>query len=452
MTTATLSDTIGADMEATIARTTWRYWLALLFAAGMTALGVWAWVQILQDGFGLTGLNTPVMWGSFITNFVFFIGVSHAGTLVSAILYFTRSPIRAGVGRSAEAMTVIAIMTAGLFPIIHLGRAWLGFWLMPYPNQRQLWPNFHSPLIWDVFAISSYVTISALFLYMGMLPDLSSLSRRVRGVRKYVYRVLSLGFSESDGEWALFERAYPIFALVVIPLAVSVHSVVSWDFAMALTPGWHSTIFAPYFVAGAIFSGVAMAIILLSLLRRGYKLHAYIQGKHFDALAKLMLSMSLVMTFVYCTEIFMAFYHGESVEIDLYVWRMTGPSAPLFWSVIFCNSVVPLACFWRKVRFDLRALIVISVLVTIGMWLERYMIVVTSLSHGADPATWGSYFPSFHEILITVGACGWFALWFMVFVKFFPCISISETKQAQVAFSTVLSTDNEDSSEEPHDA
>ena len=212
---------------------------------------------------GITGLNSPVMWGSLITTFVFFIGVSHSGTLVSAILFFTRSPLRAAVGRSAEGMTVIAILTAGLYPVIHIGRSWLFFFVLPYPNQRGIWPNFRSPLTWDVFAICSYVTVSALFVYMGMLPDLALLARRVGGWRRPLYRALSLGFSGTDGEWCLFERAYPIFAGIVIPLAISVHSVVSWDFAMTLMPGWHSAIFAPYFVAGAIFSGIAMAILLL---------------------------------------------------------------------------------------------------------------------------------------------------------------------------------------------
>ncbi|HEX7477622.1 MAG TPA: NrfD/PsrC family molybdoenzyme membrane anchor subunit [Polyangiales bacterium] len=436
MTSPSLAATIDRDMEASITRTTWRFWLALFVAAGFAALGGWAWSQILQVGFGLTGLDTPVMWGTLITNFVFFIGVSHAGTLVSAILFFARSPIRAGIGRSAEAMTVIAIMTAGLFPVIHLGRAWLCFWLLPYPNERQIWPNFHSPLVWDVFAITSYVTISALFLYMGLLPDLASLGRRLRGVRGWLYRSLSLGFSGTDGEWSLYEKAYPIFAGVVIPLAVSVHSVVSWDFAMSITPGWHSTIFAPYFVAGAIFSGVALAIILLAILRRAYNLHAYIRESHFDILARLMLAMSLIMTLVYVTEVFLSVFHGERAERDLYVWRMVGSQAPIFWSVIFCNSIAPLLCFSRRVRVDLRLLLVVAFLVSLGMWIERYMIVVTSLSHGYDPAQWGSYTPSRYELMITAGAFGWFTMLFMIFVKVFPSISISETKQAEHAQSS----------------
>ncbi len=436
MSSSTLAATIDRDMQASITRTSWRFWLGLCVAAGFAALGGWSWSQILQVGFGLTGLDTPVMWGSLITNFVFFIGVSHAGTLVSAILFFARSPIRAGIGRSAEAMTVIAIMTAGLFPIIHLGRAWLAFWLLPYPNERQIWPNFHSPLVWDVFAITSYVTTSALFLYMGLLPDLGSLGRRLGGVRGWLFRSLSLGFSGTDGEWALYEKAYPIFAGVVVPLAVSVHSVVSWDFAMSITPGWHSTIFAPYFVAGAIFSGVAMAIILLAGLRRAYKLQAYITEKHFDILARLMLAMSMIMTLVYVTEVFLSVFHGERAEKDLYVWRMVGSAAPIFWSVIFCNSIAPLLCFSRRFRVDLRFLLVIAVLVSFGMWMERYMIVVTSLSHGYDPAQWGHYFPSKYELAITAGAFGWFTMLFMIFVKVFPSISISETKQAQHALTS----------------
>ncbi|MEO8845573.1 MAG: NrfD/PsrC family molybdoenzyme membrane anchor subunit [Kofleriaceae bacterium] len=426
---------IERDTLATLTRTTWRYWLGLGAAVALTALGGWCWASMLREGIGVTGLNAPIMWGSLITTFVFFIGVSHSGTLVSAILYFTRSPLRAAIGRSAEGMTVIAILTAGLYPIIHIGRSWLFFFVLPYPNQRGLWPNFRSPLTWDVFAICSYVTISALFLYMGMLPDLALLARRTTGWRQRFYKVLSLGFAGTDGEWCLFEKAYPIFAGIVIPLAVSVHSVVSWDFAMTLMPGWHSAIFAPYFVAGAIFSGLAMAVLLLGGLRRGYHLERYIKADHFELLAKLLLAMSIVMTFVYATEFYLAFYRGGTSEAELFRWRATGSYAWVFWLVVACNTIAPLAIFSRRVRRSLPTLIVISILVTIGMWFERFLFIVTTLAHSFDPASWRLYTPTLRELGVCLGGFGWFVMLFLIFIKLFPSMSIAETMQGQHAAS-----------------
>ena len=430
------SPLIERDMLASW-KSGWWYWLGLFAALSATAIGGWSWAVMMRDGIGVTGLNSPVMWGCFITTFVFFIGVSHSGTLVSAILYFARSPLRASIGRSAEAMTVIAIMTGGLYPIIHLGHPWLFFWFLPLPNQRHLWLNFRSPLAWDVFAITSYVTISALFLYMGMLPDLAILARRVAGWRRALYRVLSLGFAGTEKEWAHYERAYPIFAGIAIPLAVSVHSVVSWDFAMSITAGWHSTIFAPYFVAGAIFSGIAMAIILLAGMRKGFHLQAHIRKEHFSMLGRILVAMSLVMTLVYATEFFMAFYRGGAVERDVFVWRISGPYAPLFWGVVLCNSIVPLLCFSPRVRNNLPAMVVIAVLVTVGMWFERYMFVVTSLAHSFNPASWRSYRPTLRELAIVLGGFGWFTTLFLLFVKIFPSVSVAETLQGQAEAAAV---------------
>ena len=424
---------IERDVVATMSTTGWRYRLGLGLSVALVIAGGVAWSLALRRGLGVFGLNEPVMWGALITTFVFFIGVSHSGTLVSAILYFARSPLRAAIGRSAEAMTVITILTAGLYPIIHIGRSWLFFFVLAYPSQRQLWPNFRSPLTWDVFAISSYVTVSALFLYMGMLPDLSMLARRVTGWRRPLYRVLSLGFSGTDAEWALFEKAYPIFAGVVIPLAVSVHSVVSWDFAMAVMPGWHSSIFAPYFVAGAIFSGIAMAILLLAGLRRGYRLERYIRPEHFEMLSKLLLAASLVMTFTYATEFFMAFFRGSQAEVEVFRWRPTGTYAWVFWLVIACNSIVPLACFWRRVRWSLPALVIISVLVSMGMWFERFLFIVTTLAHHYLPQNWGNYRPTLPEVLICLGGFGWFFMLFLLFIKIFPSISVAETMEREHA-------------------
>jgi molybdopterin-containing oxidoreductase family membrane subunit len=426
---------IERDTLATMMHTSWYYRVGLLASLGLMALGGWALAQMLRRGLGITGLHGTVMWGSLITTFVFFIGVSHSGTLVSAILFFTRSPLRAAVGRSAEAMTVIAILTAGIYPVIHVGRAWLSFFLLPYPNQRGLWPNVRSPLIWDVFAVCSYVTVSTLFLYMGMLPDLALLSRRIRGWRRPLYRVLSLGFSGTDGEWGLYEKAYPIFAGVAIPLAVSVHSVVSWDFAMTLMPGWHSAIFPPYFVAGAIFSGIAMAVLLLSGLRRGYKLERYITPAHFDLLAKLLLGMSLVMTFVYATEFFMAFTRGSATEAEVFRWRATGTYAPVFWGVVVCNSVAPLALFWNRARRSLATMVVLSVMVTVGMWFERFVFIVTTLAHNYDPFLWRDYSPTVREVCVCLGGFGVFLTLFLLFIKILPSMSVAETMQGEHAAS-----------------
>ncbi len=443
---------IERDTLATMTHTSWAYWAGLLAAVSLMGVGGWAWSQMLREGMGVTGLNATVMWGSLITTFVFFIGVSHSGTLVSAILYFTRSPLRAAVGRSAEAMTVIAILTAGLYPVIHLGRAWLAFFLLPYPNQRGLWPNVRSPLEWDVFAVCSYVTVSSLFLYMGMLPDLALLSRRVTGWRRPLYKALSLGFSGTDGEWGLFEKAYPIFAGVAIPLAVSVHSVVSWDFAMTLMPGWHSAIFPPYFVAGAIFSGIAMAVLLLGGLRRGFRLQRYIKAEHFDLLAKLLLGMSLVMTFVYATEFFMAFTRGSETESEVFRWRATGTYAPVFWSVILCNSVAPLVLFWKRARRSLPTMVVLAVLVTVGMWIERFMFIVTTLAHNYDPYAWRDYTPTGREMLVCLGGLGLFLTLFLLFIKILPSMSVAETMQGEHAAGASATEDSTPASEVSHAA
>jgi len=283
--------------------------------------------------------------------------------------------------------------------------------------------------VWDIFAVCCYVTISALFLYMGMIPDLALLSRKVRGWRRALYRALSLGFSGTDAEWNLLDRAYPIFAGVAIPLAVSVHSVVSWDFAMTMIPGWHSTIFAPYFVAGAIFSGLAMAIVLLAMLRRAYRLERYIRADHFDVMAKLLLAMSIVMSFVYVTEFLTAIVRGSPAERAVFIWRATGRYALVYWLVILCNCLIPLLALSRRVRRNLRWMIVISVAVLVGMWFERFMFVVTSLAHHYDPFSWGAYLPTLPEVLICLAGFGWFGALFLVFIKVFPSLSVTETLQ-----------------------
>jgi len=406
------------------------YFAGLSLALAVLAWGLYAFWYQVQVGLGVAGYQPPILWAVYITNFVFWVGITHSGTLVSAVLYLCRARWRTGIARASEAMTVFAIMTAGLFPIIHLGRPWYFYWLFPYPNQRKLWVNFRSPLIWDVFAIGSYLTVSVLFLYLGLVPDIAAARDRIRDWRQRVYRVLALGWRGTDRQWHHLNSLYGFLAALVTPLAVSVHSVVSWDFAMTLTPGWHSTIFAPYFVAGAIFSGVAMMLTLLILVRKMLRLEAYIPVAHFENLAKLIIPLSLILTYVYATEFFISRYSGSPFERATLVDRATGVYAPFFWIMVACNSVVPLLLFFKRVRTDLRALFVISILMNIGMWIERFVLIVSSLAHSFDPAEWsGMYHPTWVEVAITAGSFAWFFLLFLLFVKNFPVVSMAELKE-----------------------
>jgi Ni/Fe-hydrogenase subunit HybB-like protein len=406
------------------------YFAGVGLALAVLALALFAFWHQVEVGLGVAGYQPPILWAVYITNFVFWVGITHSGTLVSAVLYLCRARWRTGIARASEAMTVFAIMTAGLFPIIHLGRPWFFYWLFPYPNERQLWVNFKSPLIWDVFAISSYMTVSALFLYLGLVPDIAASRDRIKDWRQRVYGVLALGWRGTDRQWRHLNSLYGFLAALVTPLAVSVHSVVSWDFAMALTPGWHSTIFAPYFVAGAIFSGVAMMLTLLILVRRLLHLEKYMPVAHFENLAKLIIPLSLILTYVYVTEFFMSRYNGSPFERGTLLDRAIGTYAPFFWMMVFCNSIVPLLFFFKRVRTNLHALFAISIVINIGMWLERFVLIVSSLSHSFDPAEWsGMYHPTWVEAAITAGSFAWFFLLFLLFVKNFPVISMAELKE-----------------------
>ncbi len=410
----------------------------LLTVAGLLAVlgfGVYAFLYQVRNGLGVAGYQPPILWGVYITNFVFWIGITHSGTLISAVLFLFRARWRSGVARASEAMTVFAIMTGALFPIVHLGRPWLFYWLMPIPNDRGLWVNFRSPIVWDLFAIMTYLTVSVVFLYVGLLPDIATARDRIRDWRRPIYRLLALGWSGSGRQWWHYNSLYGLLAALAVPLAVSVHSVVSWDFATTLLPGWHSTIFAPYFVAGAIFSGVAMMITLLAPLRTLLGLEAYMRARHFDNLGKLLLVMSLLMSYCYAAEFFTAWYSGSPFELGTYLARLTGAYAPLAWTMLVCNSLVPLALFTRRVRTSLPALFAVAILVNVGMWLERYVIVVSSLATNFDPATWtGLYRPTWVEGAVTAAAFALFFLLFLVFVKLFPPVAMNEIKeQAEAA-------------------
>ena len=405
------------------------YWffLALSALAFVTGLGIWGH-QII-NGMGVAGITHPVGWGVYITNFVFWVGIAHSGTLISAVLFLFRAKFRSAFNRTAEAMTVIAVMTAGLYPIIHLGRAWKFFYLFPYPNQRLLWVNFKSPLVWDVFAVSTYLTISMIFFYVGLIPDLAVARNYFTGIRKKIYNFLSLGWNGSKQQWKHYNKLYMFLAAFATPLVISVHSVVSWDFAMSIVPGWHSTIFAPYFVAGAIFSGTAMVLTLTIPMRKILKLEKLITIDHYEKISKVLLFTSLIVSFSYIVEVLLAFYSGNINEIEIFKYRMGGHYKLFFWTMVFCNVVVPLTLFVKKLRRNIIFLFVLSIFVNIGMWLERFVIIVTSLSKEFNPYSWGTYKPSLTEIGITIGSFGMFFMFFLIFTKVLPSLSITEIKE-----------------------
>ena len=404
---------------------------AALFALS-TAMMVWGgynWYLQLVYGLGVAGYNPPVMWGIYIVTFVFWVGIGHAGTLISAILFLVRSKWRTGVYRASEAMTVFAVMTALLFPVLHLGRAWQVYWFFPYPNQRYLWMNFKSPLMWDVFAISTYFTVSAVFFFVGLVPDIAVVRDHSTGLVKKIYSVLALGWHGTLRQWHHYMAAYGFFAALAAPLVLSVHSVVSWDFAMAITAGWHSTIFPPYFVAGAIFSGCAMVITLMLPLSYAYDWKAYLNLWHFEQLAKMCLLTSGILTYAYTTEYFVGWYSQNPYEWQIFWWRATGEYAWAFWLMVFCNCVAPLPWYVRSMRTNPVVLFVISIFINIGMWFERFNIVISSLAHQFDPAVWTNYWPTAVEWGIMIGSFGWFGFWFLLFLQVLPAVAIAEIKE-----------------------
>jgi Ni/Fe-hydrogenase subunit HybB-like protein len=423
-----LSD-VNRDVLTILDRPGLGWWT--LLAIAMLGVGVLfgSWGILIVKGFGVTGLTSPAGWGSLITDFVFWVGIAHSGTLISAILFLFRAPWRQAVYRIAEAMTVFAVMTAGLFPLIHVGRPWLAYWLFPYPNSRFLWPNFRSPLVWDVFAVTTYFTVSATFFYLGTIPDLAAARERAVGLRKKFYQVVSLGWRGTDREWHHFGKAYIYLAALATPLVLSVHSVVSWDFAMGIVPGWHATIFAPYFVAGAIFSGVAMVITLSVIMRKVFHLEAYLTTKHYDAMAKLIMLTGLIVLYAYLTEFFMAWYSGEEIEKSSFWNRLFGPYWWATWTMLVCNGVVPIMLWFKRVRYSIPALFVISIFINIGMWFERFVIIVTSLTHEYEPFAWGVYRPTLVEMGLLIGSFCWFGFWFLLFTRMLPPVAIAELKE-----------------------
>ena len=364
-----------------------------------------------------------------IINFVWWIGIGHAGTLISAILLLFRQEWRTSINRFAEAMTLFAVASAGLYPILHLGRPWLGYWLFPYPNTMGMWPNFRSPLIWDVFAVTTYATVSLMFWFVGLIPDFATLRDRSESVAgRKIYGTLALGWRGSAEHWHRYETAYLLLAGLSTPLVVSVHTIVSFDFAISVVPGWHATIFPPYFVAGAVFSGFAMVATIAIPLRRAYGLQSFITIKHLDNMAKVMLATGLVVAYGYMMEAFFAFYSANIFEETMMKLRFEGPYSSSYWALILCNVLVPQALWFRKVRRDTRALLFVAIVINIGMWLERYVIVVTSLSNDFLPSSWGLYSPTFWDLATYAGSFGLFGTLLLLFIRFLPMISIFEMK------------------------
>ncbi len=420
---------IDRDIIATLNPPRVGWYLLLLTAMFALSIGAYSWIQQILHGIGLSGINNPIGWGVYITDFVFWVGIAHSGTLISAVLYLFRARWRMPIYRIAEAMTVFAVLTAGLFPIIHLGRPWNFYWLLPYPNQRYLWVNFRSPLLWDVFAVSTYLLTSLLFFCIGLIPDIASIRDRSKGIRRRIYGVLSLGWRGSNEQWRHYLSAYGFFAALATPLVLSVHSVVSWDFAMGNVPGWHTTIFPPYFVAGAIFSGLAMVITISVPLRKAFHLEAYLTQWHYEKMAQMILFTSGIVTYAYATEFFVAWYSNNQYERYQFWFRAFGEYRVAFWGMVFCNCVVPLTLWWKKLRTNIKWLFIASIFINIGMWLERFNIIVQSLSREFDPYSWGGYNFSWTEVGITIGSFGWFFTWILLFIKFFPSMALTEIKE-----------------------
>ncbi|MDX2154571.1 MAG: NrfD/PsrC family molybdoenzyme membrane anchor subunit [Bryobacteraceae bacterium] len=414
-----------------LTRRTPRFWLlgaAASFAIFM--LFMLATLYLLARGVGIWGINIPVAWGFAIINFVWWIGIGHAGTLISAILLLLKQEWRTSINRFAEAMTLFAVACAGLFPILHLGRPWLFYWLLPYPNNMTLWPQPRSPLIWDVFAVTTYATVSALFWYVGLIPDLATLRDRARhSVVRKLYGILALGWRGSARHWARFEMLYLLLAGLSTPLVLSVHTIVSFDFAVSVLPGWHTTVFPPYFVAGAIYSGFAMVLTLMIPLRKFYHLEDFVTMRHLDTMAKVMLGVGWIVAYGYVLEIFMAWYSASYYEEYLIRNRFLGPYAPLYWGLILCNVLIPQALWSGRVRRNVVLLWAMSIVINIGMWLERFVIVIISLHRGFLPSKWEMYYPTVWDWATYFGTIGLFLTLLFLFVRVLPAISIFEMRE-----------------------
>jgi molybdopterin-containing oxidoreductase family membrane subunit len=429
LTFASVTDKISSIVQTP--RTPYGWWIAFAISGSLTGLLGYSVLYLLWQGVGIWGINIPVAWGFAITNFVWWIGIGHAGTLISAILLLLNQKWRTSINRFAEAMTLFAVMCAGLYPLLHLGRPWFFYWLFPYPNTMKVWPGFRSPLVWDVFAVSTYFTVSLLFWYVGLIPDLATLrDRSSHRMGRIIYGILAMGWRGSAYHWKRYEMTYLILAGLATPLVVSVHTVVSFDFAVALLPGWHSTFFPPYFVAGAIYSGFAMVLILAIPLRAVYGLQDYITERHLQNCAKLLLVTGMMVSYAYMLEAFMGWYSGNRYEFYTQLFdRPFGPYAAIYWATITCNAFVVQLLWFKRMRTSPLALFIISVLILYGMWGERYMIIMTSLHRDFLPSSWGMYSGTIWDWATFVGTLGFFFFMMLLFIRFLPMISIAEMRK-----------------------
>jgi Ni/Fe-hydrogenase subunit HybB-like protein len=406
------------------------WWIGFLIAFNFTGIMGLAIGYLFWTGIGVWGNNAPVYWAWDITNFVWWIGIGHAGTLISAVLFLFRQKWRTSINRFAEAMTIFAVLCALVFPGIHVGRTWYAYYMLPIPGEMQMWPNFKSPLIWDVFAVSTYATVSALFWYVGLIPDLATLRDRARNpLRRSIYGALALGWRGANRHWQNYERAYLILAAISTPLVFSVHSVVSFDFATSLMPGWHTTIFPPYFVAGAVFSGFAMVMTLMLITRAVYGLRSIVTMKHLELMNKIMLTTGSLVGYAYAMEFFIAWYSGNEYErYVFFVNRATGPYAWAYWTMVSCNVLSPQVFWFKRFRTSIPVMFVVSILINIGMWFERFVIIVTSLHRDFLPSSWGYFRPTLVDIFTYLGTLGLFFTLFLLFIRWVPMIAIAEVK------------------------
>jgi molybdopterin-containing oxidoreductase family membrane subunit len=423
--TATVSDIVLTPIR----RTPWGWPIGIVIAGLFLLMYLFSLAVLFSIGVGVWGINVPINWGFDIINFVWWIGIGHAGTLISAILLLFRQDWRTSINRAAEAMTIFAVVCAGMYPLIHTGRPWLDFWFLPYPSTLGIWPQFRSPLEWDVFAISTYASVSIMFWFVGLVPDLATLRDRAQNIWvKRFYALLSLGWRGSAKHWQRFEVASLILSGLSTPLVLSVHSIISFDFAVAQLPGWHTTIFPPYFVAGAVYCGFAMVIVLLIPLRRWYGLHNVITMKHFDVMGKVMLASGLIVAYGYFCEMFYAWYSANIYEMFMAVNRLTGPYGWSYWTLILSNVLIPQLLWSKRVRLNLPALFIISIFINIGMWFERWVIIVVSLHRDFLPSSWGLYAPSRWDWATFIGSFGLFFFLFILFIRLLPMIAAFEVR------------------------
>ena len=435
-----ISDQIAAVIEGKTPRWWWIAFVISFLTAGMcfSMIG-----YLIVTGVGVWGLNQPVMWGWAIVNFVWWIGIGHAGTLISAILFLLRQKWRTSINRAAEAMTIFAVMCAGIFPAIHVGRIWFVWYPLPIPNANDIWPQFRSPLLWDVFAVSTYFTVTLLFWYMGLIPDLGTMRDRLRlqaekikepfaklinKVKQILYGFFALGWTGSNRHWSNYEKAYLLLAGLSTPLVLSVHSIVSFDFAVSQLPGWHTTIFPPYFVAGAVFSGFGMVLTILIPMRKLCKMEEIITVRHIELMCKVTLATGSIVGYAYAMEFFIAWYGGSPYELYAFKNRAFGPYWWAYWCMVLCNVITPQFFWFKKIRTNMMVVFILSIFVNIGMWFERFVIVVTSLHRDFMPSNWGHYSPTWVDILTYIGTMGFFMTLFLLFIRFLPLVAISEVK------------------------